>query len=581
VPAPDVSESHRPIDIGRARGNTTRSPTSKLPSFVTSIDSAGDKARPKTANEAMDRRRELMALGSPISVTSGKETFNFPTPVRRPFTPNSDSRSVGMRSQDSDIGVALGSPSHAAHFQFNNSWALSPPQGRFLAPSREIITPVSTPGRSQASYSSQSTKPEGKEAEKPKLSRWKSLGGLFARRPSPRTNTEPQSQSPFQQRTSNPFDLSADGYSSHWQGEGPSTVIYTATPPSSSAAHFESPKKSSPRGRWGLGRSQTAPTNRRGGTSPQLPLKGPLLDVDIPTTQMERYSVMFNGVLPKQSSSSLLARRQANAEKTKPVPVTSLKVWITSRVEVSDQSTNMKQALDLPQPPKRRATTPEPSPSYRLLIFPPESSQQESKHITSTLHRPRPLRRSNTAPGALSPGLKNKSMEDTALSQLSPMSEREEFLEDSERQALTPTPSEPSTPNTPSDTTSEVQPFNPFPTDTSRNKTWSDSFAKEPAWEMITIGKVVEPGDRVSGQVRVEGGEEQEDWHHNSPVQVQVARSMSVTKARRLVGGPRVVGAKGGERLVDRKPLTPTLVQMVDVPGKHRKSIRATIEGFD
>jgi hypothetical protein len=161
---------------------------------------------------------------------------------------------------------------------------------------------------------------------------------------------------------------------------------------------------------------------------------------------------------------------------------------------------------------------------------------------------------------------------------LSPMLETpEDYLEDN-RQALTPTPSEPSSPTTPEDNQS-VHSFNPFTNDRG-SAAWNPS-TEEPSWQMITIGKLAEPGDRVSGSVHVEGAEEQDDWHHSNPhVQVQVARSMSVTKARRHLIGPKLT-AKSGERLVDRKPLTPTLVELVDVPGRNRQSVRGMIEGFD
>ena len=51
------------------------------------------------------------------------------------------------------------------------------------------------------------------------------------------------------------------------------------------------------------------------------PHGGQLLDVDIPSVEMERYSVMFGNLLPKPAgmSSSLLARRQATLDKLKTV----------------------------------------------------------------------------------------------------------------------------------------------------------------------------------------------------------------------------------------------------------------------
>jgi hypothetical protein len=55
--------------------------------------------------------------------------------------------------------------------------------------------------------------------------------------------------------------------------------------------------------------------------TPEIKLDGgPLLNVDIPTIEMERYSVMFGSVIePTSSASSLLARRQATLDKLKMV----------------------------------------------------------------------------------------------------------------------------------------------------------------------------------------------------------------------------------------------------------------------
>jgi hypothetical protein len=330
----DTFESHLAELEGKrsARNLDNGRNVSKLPSSLTrgglAIDSADTIARPKTANEAMDRKRELMATGSPISVTSGQDTFNFPTPLRRPFTPNSVNPKISdMRLESPQIGIALGSPSHTAHFQ-PGSMNMSPVPGRHLAPGRDNFTPLSTPGQSQTSWSSRFTEFKPVEPAKPKLSRWKSLGGLFARRPStPKTSPRPEYQSLSQGRSPN-FDLKYDGYASPWQGEGPSHVVYHGSPANTNQARFgiDSPKKSKSGGRFGLGRSQTAPSNRSGGRSPIPPPKdppGPVLDVEIPTTQMERYSVMFNGVLPKRSTPSLLERRKANGIERKPLPVTS------------------------------------------------------------------------------------------------------------------------------------------------------------------------------------------------------------------------------------------------------------------
>jgi hypothetical protein len=87
---------------------------------------------------------------------------------------------------------------------------------------------------------------------------------------------------------------------------------------------------------------------------------------------------------------------------------------------------------------------------------------------------------------------------------------KEEEDDDEAMQSLTPTPSEPSSPTTPEDN-KPIPGFLPFQNDhaqkssTSLN-TWEDkALMSEPDWEMITIGKVAEAGDRFSDaqQIRV------------------------------------------------------------------------------
>jgi hypothetical protein len=70
-------------------------------------------------------------------------------------------------------------------------------------------------------------------------------------------------------------------------------------------------------------------------TSPRKTDEKPLLDVDIPQVQLERYSVMFSGLLEPQnnnSSSSLLYRRQGNAEKVTPLSRLPTKVCVSINV---------------------------------------------------------------------------------------------------------------------------------------------------------------------------------------------------------------------------------------------------------
>ncbi|KPM39808.1 hypothetical protein AK830_g6766 [Neonectria ditissima] len=110
---------------------------------------------------------------------------------------------------------------------------------------------------------------------------------------------------------------------------------------------------------------------------PPMPqLLGPLLNVEIPSIKMERYSVMFGGVLgTENSSSSLLARRQATLDRLK---------------TINDEMTQNGEE-ELPRP--RRATSPQPKASPVFSLFPglPKASPSQ----------PSPRGRSNTSPAML------------------------------------------------------------------------------------------------------------------------------------------------------------------------------------
>ncbi|RGP59126.1 hypothetical protein FLONG3_11280 [Fusarium longipes] len=112
---------------------------------------------------------------------------------------------------------------------------------------------------------------------------------------------------------------------------------------------------------------------QRGPVPPSSPPPMPaiprsLLDVEIPDTKMDRYSVMFNSVLQPQqgSASSLLARRQANLDHLK---------------MVKDAIAENRDGFRRP----RRATSPQPSP-----IFVPTGNQMKPL--------PSPRFRANTSP---------------------------------------------------------------------------------------------------------------------------------------------------------------------------------------
>jgi hypothetical protein len=270
-------------------------------------------SRPKTANPIMEeqRRKRLMAMGDPISVTEGKDTFDFPTPLREGPQPQLMSRyansplavrpNLERAGTPDTIGIALGSPSHLA--QFENSWSQSPmPDGMYM--SSKEITPAGTPGLREV----REQRSDAAEPSKPKISRWRSV---FGRKKQVR-DTRQQEESAAPNYQNQPKSRQGLNYYHAWEHSSPRSParMRSDTDPRFNA----SPQSRSPR--IGIGRSQTAPTGRRNGNSPQPPPKD-FLDVEIPSVTMERYSIMFNGILPNQPG-SLLARRQSRRESTNP-----------------------------------------------------------------------------------------------------------------------------------------------------------------------------------------------------------------------------------------------------------------------
>lgn len=274
-------------------------------------------SRPKTANAAMEeaRKRKLMAMGDPISVTDGKETFDFPTPVLMSRYANSPlaARPNLERSNTPDtIGIALGSPSHLMQFEAQAAQSPSTMHEKMYASSREV-TPAGTPQITSLEF-----KQDGSQAAKPKVSRWKSIFGRKTQA-APRTQELPQGAQPRS-------GLGLTSYHTWEQGSPRSPRLRSDTVPRYDASPQAPPK--SPR--WNLGRSQTAPTGRRNLGSPPTPPKD-FLAVEIPETKMERYSIMFNGILPNQPG-GLLARRQSKREGKSPVEQPStLEVFILIR----------------------------------------------------------------------------------------------------------------------------------------------------------------------------------------------------------------------------------------------------------
>lgn len=238
--------------------------------------------------------------------------------LARPSTPDSMEIAPGkIEPSPTEIGMALGSPAHPP------TMYQSDPADAYHEYMRNN-SPGHTDGDSVDGWVNSPPIP------KRKPSKWKTLGGLFGGKkntqafyqlqPEP---PQPPPAPPVEQYVH--FDEPQSDKSSMYRGRTKSERKSKKNKPDMKRANtaplnFElanpnqyqhQPPEITLDGER-LGDSGSAHTTHSGG----------LLDIDIPTIQMERYSIMFSGVLQKSGStttSSLLARRQATLDKLKTV----------------------------------------------------------------------------------------------------------------------------------------------------------------------------------------------------------------------------------------------------------------------
>jgi hypothetical protein len=264
-------------------------------------------------------------------------------------------------SREGVIGIALGSPTVGSH------WNLKPKAATF------DTNVLGTDDQMSASeHSLKSPAPTTNRPLRTKLDRWKSL---FRK-----AGSTPPEKSPFYQLaqtlpTTRPAradshqndelepQVSSRNDRTHDRSQSPSTynlhirasrkaIDGQLVAPKSSPEQMQSRPRACTAGdspsnqRASMQRSATTPiahTNSLTYSSAFLPQvvlskserdvtdsapgNRPLLDISIPDTKMERYSIMFGNLLqPTPDRTSLLVRRQGNAEKVKPLNNLSVKV---------------------------------------------------------------------------------------------------------------------------------------------------------------------------------------------------------------------------------------------------------------
>lgn len=304
----------------------------------------------------------------------------------------------GVKSKDSVIGMALGSPRETPLLPLPRETAETGSPRR-SAPQAISPLPLRLEGNN---LGNEGTKQKG---------RWKMFGGLFRRK----SSTEPEVlSSPFHQQRPTLAPTKHDV-----------TKLQRSRSRSLGTVREGAKKKQAGPNerndtRLYMKRAHTAPSFHRDGESPALPPKDyehaenrkstwnkgqtMLLQVDIPHATMERYSIMFGNVL-KPRQSTLLVRRQVQLEKLK--TISEVSQLVREQVLHVYFSTNVGLFKELPlsnsgRSPQRRATSPLPRPQLPTLsLFP--ASQANSHPSPNKASSRKTLTRSATSPSTISP----------------------------------------------------------------------------------------------------------------------------------------------------------------------------------
>ncbi|PYH97489.1 hypothetical protein BO71DRAFT_373032 [Aspergillus ellipticus CBS 707.79] len=303
-----------------------------------------------------------------------------------PASPISSPTSADNAVNGSLIGVALGSP---RLIESHNP--LSPVHNP-ISSVQNPISPVQNPISPAQEAPAKPAEPQARPALQRKPSKWKKIGGLFKAKSALAAVPD---QPFYQVRLENEWPMQGSTYSfDHQQKAKPeksgSEKSVEKLPNGKSTEKLASPISEPPEA-WPSIKSEVQPTAhepKQQDATPAVPSQdkeqppalGPLLQVEIPDIQLERYSVMFGGVLSKNRSPTFKRRSQTLED-----------------VTASDTETSST-LPDLPPPP-RRSSSPTRSKSPSFTLFPATQVSKASKVLGSqNIPRgPSPIHRSQAS----------------------------------------------------------------------------------------------------------------------------------------------------------------------------------------
>lgn len=385
-----------------------RPSTSAGPGSFRSASSRSLNENRQSKDDMLLMRDGRMGTGRPTQGTHpymmGLRNGNLPTPEASPDQAVTSSMTsflapaamTGhksfMTSMEVPIGMALGSPSHISEIQ-PSSW-----QPQSVTPPRRTPSPPPPPPPAAPQMVPQTAPPAPPPLQRRKTTRQRIFGALFGRG----KQSDTAKAADLISANSSAVSLSTTGSGREAAGsaipsrsntisgrKGPkhtpilvrsNTDLPTTTAPVE-PRHWEQPPPPPPpmppAYSWNDQSQSVTPSSLANAPS--------LLDVEIPSIKMERYSVMFSGVLnPQQqkqqrrnSKLTLLERRQATLEKLKS---------INDRVMAQCEE-EVKQL--------RRASSPQPTQSPAFSLFPPTPGRQQLDVP------PTPRSRSNSSPAVM------------------------------------------------------------------------------------------------------------------------------------------------------------------------------------
>ncbi|KAH8173143.1 hypothetical protein LIA77_07398 [Sarocladium implicatum] len=331
---------------------------------------------------------------SPGSSPDSRSRSPLMSTIVRTTTPDSlgETEDTGLVT----IGMALGSPSHPPNSAVP-AWRPQP-VARAMTASAAVEQPASQTPREEEPPKSKSRK-WGIFGRSKSTKRGRSATGSAPTPPSSTTERFSPPQASFtRQGQASPQAVGSPAMRKSGVARSQTAPLLGETPiprrvPAVSPSYqtIQSARKPLPAHPL-VSEDRPPPPAKAPGTVP----KKQLLNVDIPSIEMERYSIMFGSVLqPNRGSSSLLARRQATLEKLR---------------MLKDETEREEEDLPL-KPPPRRASSPNPrqqSPSFSL--FPSTPAKATPSHV------PSPRNRSFTSPAFLpSPSQPNFSPQEAEI----------------------------------------------------------------------------------------------------------------------------------------------------------------------